>query len=94
MYHYAYEVAYSQHSSMMGNAATLDKAIEGLNFHVAYYRDMGYPIRLANVFVRCEACEGNGRVAKGRKGVRFPKYTDCKACKGKASFPLPLTVGF
>lgn len=93
MFPYSYEVSYSTYSAVMGNAATLDKAIEGLNFHVAYYRDMGYPLRSASVCVRCDACAGVGRIAKGRKGVRFPKYTECKACKGNASFPLPLTVG-
>lgn len=34
------------------------------------------------VYSGCARCKQQGRIIKGRKDVRFPKYTDCPECKG------------
>lgn len=34
------------------------------------------------IYSGCARCGQTGRVVKGRRDARFPKYIDCPACKG------------
>lgn len=83
-------ISYNNGRSGYGcNRPTLAAVLEEASKMRAFYEAM-YPGTVhAEFFVHCEVCNGNGRIAKGRKNVRFPKYVDCKACNG-GSLPLPL----
>lgn len=80
---------YSKYSSYLTGAETLADAVAKARWARDYYEPM-YPgtVRV-EISVTCERCAGNGRIAKGRRNVRFPKYADCPVCKGETGFPIP-----
>lgn len=83
------DCSYSTASGYLTGAETMEGAIKRAQWARSFYGEM-YPgtVRIA-VWLECEGCQGHGRIAKGRKGVRFPKYIDCPCCKGCGSFPVP-----
>lgn len=89
---YRVELSYGKYSGYLGCADTLEACVVHGSKMRAFYEggECNYPNVVATFWIACEHCNGTGRIAKGRKNVRFPKYTDCKACHGEARFPLPL----
>lgn len=89
---YTVDCVYNVHSGYGSGADTLGAAIAKGTWAREYYEAL-YPgtVRVG-LFVRCESCAGAGRIGKGRKNVRFPKYKDCAACGARGCFPLPVVV--
>lgn len=86
---YLIDCSYNKHSGYLTHTPDHSEVAAKAQWARDYYEAL-YPgtVRI-KVLVQCDKCEGAGRVAKGRKGVRFPKYVECPCCHGKASFPVP-----
>jgi hypothetical protein len=86
---YAMSATYNLHSAYITNSETLSGAIAKAQWARDFYDPM-YPgtVRIS-VDTACERCEGHGRITKGRKNVRFPKYATCPSCNGMAWLPVP-----
>jgi hypothetical protein len=81
--------SYNRYSAYLTNRPTLEEAVGAAQWAREYYEPM-YPGTLAiSISVACVVCEGVGRLSKGRKNVRFPKYKDCAGCDAVGFLPLP-----
>ncbi len=80
---------YNRYSAYLTHAPTMLEAVAKAQWSRAFYEPM-YPGTLKiEISVACDRCNGIGRLVKGRKSVRFPKYIDCPACAGNGYFPIP-----
>ena len=80
---------YNKHSGYLTHAETVQEAVSKANWARNYYEPM-YPETVTiSLWEMCTNCNGTGRIAKGRKNVRFAKFSDCPLCQGEARFPVP-----
>jgi hypothetical protein len=88
-YPYRMDCSYNKCSGYLTSAATLEGAIEKAAWARQYYNAL-YPDTVqVSLWVSCDACNGKGRIAKGRRNVRFPKYVNCAHCHARGCLPIP-----
>jgi len=88
----------NNHACVMGNEETLDKAVAAMQYHINYYKELGYPITETTVAQWCDTCNGGGELrckhkAHNRYSTTFmPERCRkvCETCKGERFFPVEL----
>lgn len=86
------DCSYNKSSGYLTHAPTLEEAVAKGAWARDFYGAL-YPGTVSVVIsLICESCKGSGRMAKGRKNVRFPRYVDCAHCRAAGVLPVPAVV--
>jgi len=84
---YGFEVVYKRENgssgSVSGGDGSIQSANDGVKYHIAYYKALGYTITLANVTKFCDGCRGSGQIFKAKRKGGLKIAQECPTCKGK-----------
>jgi hypothetical protein len=97
---YQFCVEYGQKGAcVIGNEASLEKALSEKDRYVAYYTEIGHTIHEATIVRICDTCVGHGVTYCKHKGHNRYGCTAfvpekcrkvCRACRGEKTFPVEL----
>jgi DnaJ-class molecular chaperone len=89
MYTHGFSVDYNTYSSYGGCAPSEETANEKCREMIQYYKDLGYPIRNADVHQVCSNCRGHGVfIHKHKRTRKVLKRIDCVKCEGRGYIVL------